>query len=404
MSVAKFKDATMAEMKRLLAKRGVSVLVRLVTRGPRTLTVDLRLADPDQYDKAVKIDRPLALAVGARNVMAYPHLGVVRYEIELPEALWRHYGMGELHTRMSIGVTSDRKEVGFSLGRPTSLVIGESGSGKSNLVYAMLTQAMRNYTSDQLRVGIVDPHGGFTHFSGKAHLAGPPAQDRSEIADVFNWFAGELAERKSMGEARVKSEGLPILWLVADECSSADVLGEGRAINESNMEVMRAVVKEGRKFSMRSLIITQKPTEADLPGILSISTNRYVGRVSKAVGTGLANADGAKPHLLTGKGDFLHVSPTETKRFQAVMVSEEDYIGLPAGIYPNWPVSSVLDDDLPEVAVGRPRHEIEPEILAAYMNNDGISRNMAREMFGFGQTIHMRYVEFSQRLKRAMNE
>lgn len=403
MSVAKFKDATMASMKGLLAKRSVSVGVRLVTRGPRTLTIDLRLADPDRYAEAISIAQPLSLAVGARSVMAYPHLAVVRYELELPEPLWRTYSLDEMQGRMAIGVTSDRKEVGFSLGRPTSLVIGESGSGKSNLVYAMLTQAMRNYTADELRIGIVDPHGGFSHFAGKGHLAGPPAQDASEISDVFGWFKGELEERKSMGEAKVKALGLPLLWLVADECSSADVIGEGKRLNDDNLDVMRSMVKEGRKFGMRTLIITQKPTEADLPGILSIATNRYVGRVSKSVGANLSNADGAKPHLLTGKGDFLHVSPTDTRRFQAVMINDGDYAALPSGTYPDWPTIVPEDFDFEPSTPGRPRHEIEPQIVAAYMKQ-AISRNMAKEMFGFGQTIHQRYVVFVDKLRRSLGE
>lgn len=402
MNIHDYTDKTVSSMAGLLGKRSVSAALRRVVRGPRSLTIDIRLADQDDYVKAMSISGPLSLSVSAKDVITYPHLGVIRYEVQLPEDMWRIYGVDELSSNAAIGVTSDKKEIGFSLGRPTSLVIGESGSGKSNLVNVMLAQSMYQHDAESLRIGIVDPHGGFGGFASKSHMIGPPAQSKAEIADVFAWFNGELEERKSMGEAKVVAEKLPMLWLVADECSSADVIGEKGALNEPNLEVMRRMVKEGRKFGLRTLIITQKPTEADLPGILSIATNRYVGRVSKSVSANLSNSDTAQPYKLTGSGDFFHISPTGTMRFQAALLQQKHLDMIGNGEVSPWP-RLVMDNDYEDSSPGRPRTEIEPEIVAAYMRRK-ISKAEARDNFGFGHTIHYRYKDFAERLKRELNE
>lgn len=401
MNIHNYTDLTVKTVGGLLQKRGVSAALRRVVRGPRTLTIDIRLADQDMHLKAADIANPLALAVAARDVITYPYLGVVRYEVQLPEEMWRVYGIDELASKMAIGITSDKKEIGFSLGRPTSLVIGESGSGKSNLVNVILAKSMYAHTADELRIGIVDPHGGFSQFGSKSHMIGPPAQSKAEIADVFGWFAGELEDRKAMGEMKVKSEGLPLLWLVADECSSYDVLGEKGALNEQNLDVMRRMVKEGRKFGLRTLLITQKPTEADMPGILSIATNRFVGRISKSVSANLSNSDTAQPYKLTGSGDFFHISPTGAARFQAALLLEENLNRLADGHVQPWPRLSV-EDDFEESSVGRPRTELEPHVVAYYMKNS-VSRNDARNNFGIGHTVHKRYQDFADVLKRELD-
>lgn len=400
MNIHNYTDLTVKNMAGLLQKRSVSAALRRVVRGPRTLTIDIRLADQDEHAKAMSIASPLALSVAAKDVVTYPYLGVIRYEVQLPEEMWRVYGVDELSSKMAIGITSDKKEIGFSLGRPTSLVIGESGSGKSNLVNVMLAKSMYNYTADELRIGIVDPHGGFGSFGSKAHMIGPPAQSRSEIADAFGWFAGELEERKAMGEAAVKNEGLPLLWLVADECSSSDVLGEKGSLNDSNLETMRRMVKEGRKFGMRTLLITQKPTEADMPGILSIATNRFVGRISKSVSSNLSNDDRAQPYKLTGSGDFFHISPTGAERFQAALLTDKNLERISNGSTKPWPRSTIADT-FEEAQVGRPRTELEPQIVAYYMKNT-VSRSEARDNFGIGHTVHKRYRDFAEVLVKEL--
>ena len=401
MGIHEYMESTVYGMERLLLRRSVPSGIKRVVRGPRMLTVDLKLKNPDDYKKAMSIDVPLGIHVGSENVLTYIHRGVIRYEILLPESLWKTYSLTEFGDT-TIGVASDKTRLGFGLERPNTLIIGESGSGKTNLAHAMLLQAMRKFDSEQLRIGLVDPHGGFGNYAGKAHLAGPPAQSHHEIADVFAWFREQLEERKELGEVGVRSANLPLLLLVADECSSGDVIGEGKSLNTQNLETLRMLVKEGRKFNMRVMMITQKPTEEDLPGILSIATTRYIGRVSKAVGNNLANADDAKPHMLTGKGDFFFTSPSQTTRFQAVMIKDSDYNNIPAGKYQNWPVSSRdwEDDYIP--TNGRPRTELEPDIVAAYMQRD-ISRREAREVYDVGQTVHLRYREFAKRLVEVLN-
>lgn len=403
MDIYRYIDSTINSMGTLLTKRSVSSDLRRVVRGPRVLTVDIKLNDPDDYKKAIDIAEPLRLAVGVDSIMTYIHRGAIRYEVLLPEGLWKEYSLSEFSDGMSIGVASDRSVVNFTLDRPNTLIIGESGSGKTNLAHAILIQSMNSMPSDMLKIGIADPHGGFAHYANKAHLAGPPASSRAEIADVFDWFNGELSDRMAMGEAKVRREGLPLLMLVADELSSADCLGEKGFLNKENLYTLKALVKEGRKFNMRVLMITQKPTEEDMPGILSIATTRYIGRISKAVGKNLANSDIAEPHLLTGKGDFFYTSPNQVSRFQAAIVDDNDFSSLPSGEYDNWPESYHDWDDEEDESPsgGRPKVEVEPEILATYMKRN-ISRSTANDLFGFGQTVHNRYKNFAKRLVQAM--
>ena len=396
------RDGVLDRMRGIAARVGpkAGMSVNNPIFGPRTLTIDVRLVDPTQAKDAFSMAQPLSLDIGARDIHVHAHEGYIRYEIILPEQMWQDVTLSNVGA--SIGVSSTMSSATFSIEPPIVLVIGESGSGKTNLVHAIMVQMMRSMSPDELKIGLVDPHGQMERFEGKSHLIGPPAKHGDEIRNVIGYFYNQLKERAELGSDEAMK--LPMLWLIADECPSADVLGVKGAVNEENLRMVQALVKEGRKFNIRTLLVTQKPTEADMSGILSIATVRYVGRLSKSVASNLANDDAAAPHLLTGKGDFYYTGPTHTTRFQVARVTESDYDSLEEGVYRSWPAYlGESDEDFAPSSIGRPRAELDPKIVGEYIVST-FSRREAKDRFGHGQALHKRYVDFARIITEVIND
>lgn len=375
MSLKQLKQKTIDKLVDIYERKDIRGIVPSdgIQESPRTLDVDVLLNDSLQLDQALSIEKPLALAIGVKNVLARRVNDRVRYEIQLPNNLWKTYSISDLTQPLQIGLASGNKPVKYDARKNATLIAGSPGSGKSVTLRVILLQLMKQFTPNELRIGLVDTHRSIKEFDNSAHLISLPATMPSEVATLFQRFNKELQYRKNLGEAEVKRLGLPLFILAIDEASDLNVLGMGKKNHVENLNISQALIKEGRKFGIYVIISTQKPSETDLPGVFGLITNRYVGLVANASMSNLLGGQGQlNAHKLSGDGDFFHVNGNEVTRFVVALPKDNEYNDLPTANHVS--IEEISQERIivapPTQHLGRPKSKIDAKILAQHLAGD----------------------------------
>ena len=211
---------------------------------------------------------------------------------------------------------------------PHPLVAGQTNSGKSTLLAAMVATLAYATPPDDMQIVIVDPkNDSFLDLAALPHVSDFAAN----LEDAVPLIQRTLAEL----ERRVKVPGSwpgPGLLLVIDEVAElilnwkdgATVLGRLGAV--------------GRSSRVHLLAGTQLPTKDVLGKITKAQfTLRLVGRVADAQDASTATGrPGSGAHLLPGRGAFLRIDEAGTQRFQAYFLGKREIRGLVREVGRKW--------------------------------------------------------------------
>jgi hypothetical protein len=326
---------------------------RLATasRGARHLSLGIKLSDPTELDKALKLAESLALASNTEAVLSQRQLGLIIYQFQLAQGFWQSYTRADLPSNKAVGLAEKRQPVEFDLSPlPHSLIAGTTGSGKTETVKSILLSLMAQYSPNELSLVVCDAHGDLPEFENVAHLALPLATTQEEMRQALLFVNQELANRKAENIRDAK-----IVVLAIDEATET-------LETEASQAIVKMICREGRKFGIHIILGTQKPSHKDLPGILDLLNNRFVGLVADGkLSANLTGHAGLQAHKLTGQGDFIHIAGLDIKRFQVAQATRQDFERL-------------------ERAEGRPKLEVLPHVASWYHFFDNkISIGQARE-------------------------
>ncbi len=280
------------------------------------------------------------LGPGARAL-----LGLVDADPAPPAARWRPRPERD-RLRSPIGVGPDGAPVHLDLKEsahrgigPHGLVVGATGSGKSELLRTLVLGLALDHHPDELAMVLVDFKGGAT-FAGLAALphvsaaitnleAELPLVDRMQDA-----LAGELVRRQELlrrsghasareharaREAGADLEPLPSLFVVVDEFS------EMLAARPELLDLFVAIGRLGRSLGVHLLLASQRLDEGRLRGLEAhlsyrIGLRTFSAAESRAV---LGVPDAAGLPATPGLG-FLRAGPDELVPFRAGYVSGPD--------------------------------------------------------------------------------
>jgi hypothetical protein len=222
------------------------------------------------------------------------------------------------------------------------LVGGESRSGKSTWLNAMLVALLSTYTSAELRVALVDPKGvEFTPFSGIPHLVKPIAITPNQASAVLNWlvtemdarrelFAGVYARNLTAYNERAPKQGaspLPLILVVIDEVS--DIALQCGLSSTFYRNLIR-VSSKGGAFGLVLVLATQNPKAEVLNTLIrgNMST-RIAFRVSSVEHSRtILGRGGAQELPRTIRGRMLARLDESMVQLQGFHVSDEDVLAL----------------------------------------------------------------------------
>jgi S-DNA-T family DNA segregation ATPase FtsK/SpoIIIE len=244
------------------------------------------------------------------------------------------------HLRVPIGVDLDGSPVHLDLREPAvgghgphGLVIGATGSGKSELLRTLVTGLVLTHAPEELHLVLIDFKGGAT-FAGLADLPHTSAMitnladDLTLVDRMHDALGGELERRQQLlreaGDvASVRDVpsaadlGLATLLVVVDEFT------ELLAARPELAELFATIGRLGRSLGVHLLLASQRLDEGRLRGLEShlgfrIALRTFTAAESRAV------LGGSQAHELPRRpgAGFLRTSPEELVRFQAELVSQ----------------------------------------------------------------------------------
>ena len=260
-----------------------------------------------------------------------------------PRDAWRPHSLDETLS-VPIGVSTegavrlDFKEAALAGHGPHGLVIGATGSGKSELLRTVVTGLALTHPPDRLAFVLVDFKGGaaFAGLQALPHVAGLITNLADDLALVDRMHAalfGEIRRRqellRSAGnlatvrdyhrkvDAGESLAPLPYMLLIVDE------FGELLTARPDFIDLFVAVGRLGRSLGMHLLLASQQLDEGRLRGLeghlsYRIALRTFSAAESRAV-LGVPDAYELPP--LPGSG-YLKVGTNVYTRFRAAVVSE----------------------------------------------------------------------------------
>lgn len=243
---------------------------------------------------------------------------------------------------------------------PHMLVAGTTGSGKSVLVNSLLLSMLLKYTSEQLRLILIDPKQlELANYGDIPHLLTPVVTDMTEAASALAWSVAEMERRyqlmslfkvrkldefnkkvmaaeqsgeplldplwrpnDSVSQDRApKLKLLPQIVIVADEF--ADMIMQ---VGKQAEELITRLAQKSRAAGIHLILATQRPSVDVITGLIKANIPvRAALRVnSKVDSRTILDAGGAEDML--GHGDMLFLGPgqIEPNRVHGAFISDAE--------------------------------------------------------------------------------
>jgi S-DNA-T family DNA segregation ATPase FtsK/SpoIIIE len=261
----------------------------------------------------------------------------------VPRTTWRR-GSPDDVLRVPIGlgvdgepVLLDLKEAAVGGMGPHGLIVGATGSGKSELLRSLVTGLSIRHAPDLLNFVFADFKGGaaFADLSTIPHVAGMITNLQNDLPRVDRMFAalvGEMARRQKLLRDAGNVDGIkeyqtmyvrdpsippmPYLLVVVDE------FGELLTVRPDFLDLFTAIGRVGRSLGMHLLFATQRLDEGRISGLeghlrYRICLRTFSAEESRAV---LGSGDAYQLPSLPGAGYF-KVDTTIYRRFQAALIT-----------------------------------------------------------------------------------
>lgn len=380
-------------------------------RGPQVFAFRLRLADPNDLSKVLRLEEQLALTMNVDAVRVARCKGAIDVEISLPKAFHRALPVKALDrkgkTWVALGQTPTGTPVHVNLaGTRTchALVSGMTGSGKTVTEQLIAWTLAQDNEPSKVNLLLIDGKGGraWWGFKKAAHLAHPVIGETTKAIEALTWALVELDKRKEQDKMGQR------LFIIVDEARELLEVG-----GEPVEEAIQRITALGRELGIHLILATQHALTDAVGGSIAKANLplRLTGRVSDAnaayVATGIKNS-GAE--ALQGNGDFLLTLAGTSHRLQVAKLGNRELGKLERtdttpqidfGDYDTTRVLDVTEDN--DNGRGRLADPMDPEHVAvALASGRGITW-LANEL-SIGSTKATRVREFALSVSEKLTE
>ena len=313
-------------IERVLASHRVPVRVHGGAVAPRWVRFLLTPALGARVSAVRNLSEELALALGAGDVRVARDGESIA--VEVPRADAEPVRLLPLLRSLQnipplaacLGLTDDGRPLLLRLPSPDVahvLVAGATGSGKTELIRALLVSLALANRQSKLQFALIDPKArGLLPLAGLPHVIGQVASSPAASLALLERL---LAEMERRDRENVSS---PHIVVAVDEL--LDLLATGGKPVEA---ALTRLAQRGREAGLHLVAGVQKPSTAALGPLLKANFPvRLVGRVGSSDDARVAaGISGTGAEKLLGRGDFVLVAAGQTVRFQAAWLSAEDW-------------------------------------------------------------------------------
>jgi S-DNA-T family DNA segregation ATPase FtsK/SpoIIIE len=328
-----------------LAHFAIAAKIVEVNVGPVVTRYELKPAAGVKLSRIEALQDDLALALAARSLrIEAPVPGKSVVGIEIP-----NLAIGLVSVRDVIESALFKASAGkltVALGRdiaggpvladltklPHLLIAGQTGSGKSVCINAVITSLLLNATPEDVRLLLIDPKRvELTNYNNVPHLLVPVITEHDKILTALRWATGEMDRRYRLfaqaaarnvdryNEDRPAHERIPYVVIVIDEL--ADLMMVAPIDVE---EAITRIAQLARATGLHLVIATQRPSVDVITGLIKANIPARIAFATASSIDSRTILDMTGAEKLLGRGDMLFLPPDQAKpvRAQGVYVSD----------------------------------------------------------------------------------
>jgi len=351
---AKSRSAGMEEQRRnallieeTLTNFGVEAKVVHIVKGPAVTRYELRPAPGVRVKRIKELENDLAMNLAAKAVkIEAPIPGKAAVGVEVPNS-----DVTFVHLRTLLE-TEEFKKAGspltFALGKdisgknylvdiakmPHILIAGETGSGKSVCINALITSILYKATPDDVKMILIDPKVvELSVFKKIPHLLVPVVTDPKKAASALHWAVSEMttryklfAENGARNIARynelVDTDGhLPRIVVIIDELAEL-MMATPREVEDTICRIAQL----GRAAGIHLVVATQRPSVNVITGVIKANiSSRIAFKVNSGVDSRtILDQNGAEKLLRNGDMLYHPSDAPKTVRLQGCFVADGD--------------------------------------------------------------------------------
>src|SRR5438067_1498209 len=243
---------------------------------------------------------------------------------------------------------------------PHLLIAGQTGSGKSVCIGAILTSLLLQSTPDDVRILIGDlKRVDFPGFNGVPHLVVPVMHDSPQILNALYWTTSEMDRRyrlfaranarniASYNEKHQGQDRVPYVVFIIDEL--ADLMLQAPIQLENQIT---RVAQLARATGIDRALGTQRPSVDVITGLIKANVPARIAFATASSVDSRTIIDMTGAEKLLGRGDMLVLRPDLAKpiRAQGVFVSDNEI----SAISHHWTTQAGLRYDRSDKVVEGP--------------------------------------------------
>ena len=330
-----------------LSHFGISAHVVDVFVGPVVTRYELKPAAGVKLSRIEALSDDLSLALAARTLrIEAPIPGKSVVGIEIP-----NLAIGLVSVRdvaESAEFKGSPSKLTVALGKdvaggaivtdlaklPHLLIAGQTGSGKSVCIGAILTSLLLQSTPDDVRILIGDlKRVDFPGFNGVPHLVVPVMHDSPQILNALYWTTSEMDRRyrlfaranarniASYNEKHQGQDRVPYIVFIIDEL--ADLMLQ--APIQVEKQITR-VAQLARATGIHLVLGTQRPSVDVITGLIKANVPARIAFATASSVDSRTIIDMTGAEKLLGRGDMLWLAPDAAKpvRAQGAFVSDAE--------------------------------------------------------------------------------
>lgn len=335
------------QLEETLQSFGISAKLTGIAHGPAVTRFELQPAPGVKVSRITSLSDDIALNLAAMSVrIEAPIPGKAAVGVEIPNDKVEMVRLRDVlecpdarkhPSRIAVGLGKDnsgRYIVADIAKMPHVLIAGQTGSGKSVCINAIITSILFRASPEEVKLILIDPKVvELSIYNDIPHLVCPVVTDPKKAASALDWAVAEMTKRyklfaergvrdiKGYNKTLKKGEKLmPQMVIIIDELADLMMVSPG----EVEDSICR-LAQLARACGMHLVIATQRPSVNVITGIIKANIpTRIAFSVASQVDSRTMIDHGGAEKLL-GNGDMLFVpNGMKSMRVQGAWVSDEE--------------------------------------------------------------------------------
>ena len=342
------KDLQKAKLlEETLQSFGISARLTGIAHGPAVTRFELQPAPGVKVSRITSLSDDIALNLAAMSVrIEAPIPGKAAVGVEIPNDKIEMVRLRDVlecseakrhPSRIAVGLGKDnsgRYIVADIAKMPHVLIAGQTGSGKSVCINAIITSILFRASPEEVKLILIDPKVvELSIYNDIPHLVCPVVTDPKKASSALDWAVAEMSARyKKFAERGVRDiKGynkalkpdepmMPQMVIIIDELADLMMVAPG----EVEDSICR-LAQLARAAGMHLVIATQRPSVNVITGIIKANIpTRIAFSVASQIDSRTMIDHGGAEKLL-GNGDMLFVpNGMKAMRVQGAWVSDEE--------------------------------------------------------------------------------